>query len=211
MNIARILYPVKVLGPGNRVGIWTCGCCHHCRGCSNPELWQQRDEYEIEVDVLVDAIKTTFAEKGIDGFVITGGDPFFQAEELSRLLPALRELSCDILVYTGFTYSELLASADTAVERCLDSISVLIDGRYVEELNDGSLLRGSSNQTILYLDHSAEKKYLEYFKEIGTNQIQNFTADNGIVSVGIHHPGFNRDITGEAMKKGVVVDGRDDG
>ena len=42
--VARILYPVKVLGPGNRVGIWLAGCDHKCLGCSNPELWEQKDE-----------------------------------------------------------------------------------------------------------------------------------------------------------------------
>lgn len=39
MYIARILYPVKVLGPGERIGIWMDGCEHGCIGCSNPELW----------------------------------------------------------------------------------------------------------------------------------------------------------------------------
>ena len=48
MNVARILFPVQVLGPGNRIGIWLCGCNRACKGCSNPELWIQRDEFEID-------------------------------------------------------------------------------------------------------------------------------------------------------------------
>lgn len=40
MYIARILYPVEVLGPGKRIGIWFCGCPRRCEGCSNPELWE---------------------------------------------------------------------------------------------------------------------------------------------------------------------------
>ena len=43
MYVARILYPVKVLGPGNRIGIWVSGCNHRCKGCSNPELWKQEE------------------------------------------------------------------------------------------------------------------------------------------------------------------------
>lgn len=36
MYVARILYPVEVLGPGKRVGIWFSGCPSKCKGCSNP-------------------------------------------------------------------------------------------------------------------------------------------------------------------------------
>ena len=38
LSIARIFYPVKTLGPGNRVGIWTTGCLRGCQGCISPEL-----------------------------------------------------------------------------------------------------------------------------------------------------------------------------
>ena len=52
MYIARILYPVKVLGPGNRVGIWFDGCNHQCPGCSNPELWNTTERYETTISVV---------------------------------------------------------------------------------------------------------------------------------------------------------------
>lgn len=38
MYIARILYPVEVLGPGKRIGIWFCGCPRRCEGCSQPGI-----------------------------------------------------------------------------------------------------------------------------------------------------------------------------
>ena len=50
MNVARVLYPVRVLGPGRRVGLWLCGCQRACPGCSNPELWARRPENEVDVD-----------------------------------------------------------------------------------------------------------------------------------------------------------------
>ena len=49
MYIARILYPVKVLGPGNRIGIWFAGCHHRCKGCSNPELWKVDEKYFVTI------------------------------------------------------------------------------------------------------------------------------------------------------------------
>ena len=86
MYIARILYPVKVLGPGNRIGIWFVGCHHRCKGCSNPELWKVDEKYFITIDQVEKLIRTVAAENEIDGFTITGGDPVEQADELTNLL-----------------------------------------------------------------------------------------------------------------------------
>ena len=71
MYIARILYPVKVLGPGNRIGIWFNGCIHHCKGCSNPELWKTQERYKVskEIRIILDEDGTlngmTFEEGNI--------------------------------------------------------------------------------------------------------------------------------------------------
>lgn len=182
MYIARILYPVKVLGPGNRVGIWFCGCSHRCKGCSNPELWEANDKYLITLNNTVKLIKS-IAQKGkIDGFTLTGGDPFFQYEELTKLITELKNFSDDILVYTGYTMEELEGKS-------LKGISVLIDGRYIEELNDNSLLKGSSNQRIHIMDSSQKEKYENYLNTF-SNKIQNFVTKDGVVSVGIHRPDF---------------------
>ncbi len=69
------------------------------------------------------------------------------------------------------------------------NISVLIDGEYIEELNDNSLLRGSSNQNIIILDEKKKDRY-EYYLRTETNRIQNFFVADGVVSVGIHRPDF---------------------
>ncbi len=207
MNIARILFPVKVLGPGNRVGIWTCGCEHHCVGCSNPELWQCKSQYEISVDSLCELLRTQLHGKQVDGFVITGGDPFFQANDLAKLLPHLKRYSNDLLVYTGYTLEELRGFNNPSIAACLNEISVLIDGRYIQDLNDGSILRGSSNQRIFFFDDSIRPKYENYFSEIGKNRIQNFTCSDGVISVGIHKPGFQEELAHLSRKKGVIIHG----
>ena len=107
MYIARILYPVRVLGPGDRIGIWFAGCEHHCKGCSNPELWEERTEYMTSAAVIKQLVTRVSAENPVDGFTLTGGDPFFQLEALKELLPILLEFSQDILVYTGYLYEDL--------------------------------------------------------------------------------------------------------
>lgn len=182
MYVARVLYPVEVLGPGKRVGIWFCGCPRRCKGCSNPELWDFQERYKTTPEIVFEMIKTVSKEHTIDGFTITGGDPYYQATELKKLLSLLREISDDIIVYTGYQYSELEPET-------LENISVLIDGEYVEDLNDNSLLRGSSNQRVHILDKTKADKYRIYFNtEI--NKVQNFFTSDGVVSVGIHRPNF---------------------
>ena len=68
MNVARILYPVRVLGPGERVGLWLSGCNRGCKGCSNPELWQRKPEFEISTDNLLRLIHKISDAHPVDGF-----------------------------------------------------------------------------------------------------------------------------------------------
>lgn len=50
--------------------------------------------------------------------------------------------------------------------KLLDRISVLIDGEYKEELNDGAFLRGSSNQIIHILSDQYRDKYENILEKI---------------------------------------------
>ena len=190
MNVARVLYPVEVLGPGKRVGIWLCGCRRGCRGCSNPELWEQRPEYEVTVDDIIDLVSRIDEAHEIDGFTISGGEPMDQSEELSQLLLRLSEYSKDILAYTGYRIDELKDRRDPDTDVALSQIAVLIDGEYRESENTDVLLRGSANQRIHILIPEMAEIYENYLSS-AHNQIQNFTTSNGVVSVGIHKRGFS--------------------
>lgn len=200
MFVARVLYPVKVLGIGNRVGIWTSICKHKCDGCSNPELWEANDSQKVSIEELFNTIKQINEFKKIDGFTITGGDPFYQADELNKLIDKLLQISDDIIIYTGFTYQELLDSKNKDIKDILNKISILIDGKYIKELNDNSFMVGSSNQQKIILNKKYQQEYEKYFNE-NTNQIQNFVLDDGIVSVGIHNKDFDKKIRKEFINK----------
>lgn len=195
MYVARILYPVEVLGPGKRIGIWFCGCPHKCKGCSNPELWDFQDKYNVSLETVMALVTSIAKDNQVDGFTITGGDPMYQAEELQRLLALLREINSDILVYTGYGIEELS-------DHQLKNISVLIDGKYIEERNNNCILRGSDNQRIHILNVDMQEKYNEYLKNT-SNQIQNFSTSEGIVSVGIHKPNFLDDLNSKIVLKGI--------
>lgn len=199
MYVARILYPIEVLGPGKRIGIWFCGCPHKCKGCSNPELWEFQERYNVSLETVMTLIKGIAKNNLIDGFTITGGDPMYQADDLQRLITRLLEISSDILVYTGYKAEEL-------DNNHLKNISVLIDGKYIEERNNNCILRGSDNQRIIYLDKSVQEKYSEYLIN-ASNQIQNFTMSDGIISVGIHKSDFLDELNAKINMKGLKSNG----
>ena len=190
MNVARILYPVEVLGPGKRLGIWVCGCRRGCKGCSNPELWVQKPEYEVTVEDITSLVSRISDSHKIDGFTISGGEPMDQPEGLSQLITQLSAYSKDILIYTGYRIDELKKREDPATNIILSRAAVLIDGEYREEENIDVLLRGSSNQRIHILIPEMAEGYEKYLAS-AHNQIQNFTTLNGVVSVGIHRKGFS--------------------
>ncbi len=198
MYIARILYPVKVLGPGNRVAIWFNGCIHKCSGCSNPELWELQDRYKTDLNTIMRMIESIQNTYSIDGFTLTGGDPFYQPNTLRELLPKLRNISSDILCYTGYKFEDIKYKYSDII--CY--ISVLIDGKYEEQRNYGEMLRGSDNQNIIILNPEYEEMYKTYCKQ-EHSLIQNFFIAGGVISVGIHRPGYEAELDLKLKEKGV--------
>jgi len=189
MKIGRMLYPVRELGPGERLGIWVQGCARGCPGCANPELQYFDKKKEIPIRLLTAMASTAILSRKLSGITISGGEPMLQAGELAYLLRELRPLCDDVLIYTGFCYEELLQSHDPDIHKVLCMTSVLVDGAYFMEKNAGERLRGSTNQRILFLDESKRRVYENYMME-NERQIDHFITSNGVVSVGIHPQKF---------------------
>ena len=204
MKVARIIFPIKVLGPGDRVGIWLAGCPHRCKGCSNPELWDSSTMQDISPMDIIEVVKTVTNDSTF-GVTITGGEPFAQCEELCQLTKMVFELTSDILVYTGYTLEQLNESGNSLVFEILNRIAVIIDGKYIEEKNSVQPLIGSANQQIHYLKPSFKSVYQEYiFNMHGKSLIQNFASNNSVISVGIHSPDFNAEFDNRMKKQGLV-------
>ena len=88
----------------------------------------------------------------LDGVTLSGGEPFLQPKPLAVLCKELHARGLNVWCYSGFTYEELTAKAETDedVRALLGEIDVLVDGRFVLEKLDLKLkFRGSSNQRIL--------------------------------------------------------------
>lgn len=201
MYIARILYPVKVLGPGKRIGIWFDGCTHHCVGCSNPELWEKQEKYHTKIETVMNMLEGVVRNNDVDGFTLTGGDPIEQPDALRELLPEISRYTNDIILYTGYQYEEVREKYDDI----LRYIAVLIDGPYIENKNREELLKGSTNQRIIILADKYKGKYNKYLEE-QHSEIQNFITPTGVISVGIHRPGYKEELDSFLNAKGLKKD-----
>lgn len=181
MRVERIMTNIKTLGPGNRLVIWTNGCNKRCKGCVSKRLQTINEKTEMDIILTLDE----FNLDSIDGVTISGGEPFIQIDELQKVIQYLKNKNInDILVYTGYLYEELKQQNNLKINYILENISVLIDGEYVEYLNDEkSNIKGSINQKIYFFDQRLKEKYLNYIKDeriMETYIIQNIKIGVGI-------------------------------
>lgn len=166
-----------VLGPGKRFALWLQGCSASCPGCVAPEFSHFEGGRTISIDLLADKI---INDKGIEGITISGGEPFLQADKLCVLLEKVKSVypEMSVIIYSGYTYEELRAAEDEYITKILNFYAdVLIDGRYIEELNDDKGLRGSSNQRIIFL--TGRYRDNDEFSTIRGRQGRFITEGNG--------------------------------
>ncbi len=193
MKIARILAPVHALGPGERVCLWTQGCRKNCDGCISGEMKPFAEHAEVPLSLLKEMLKEAAGNR-CDALTVSGGDPFEQPEELLRLLIEVRSRFSDILVYTGYLYEDIRDGRyGKEAAEALKHIDVLIDGPYIKERNDSrSVLRGSSNQRILYLNPDIRESYETYMK--AGRITESFLFEHHAVTAGIlNREGEKRD------------------
>ncbi len=152
MNYHNITKDDMLNGEGLRVVLWTAGCSHHCEGCHNPITWDFTGGLlfdEAAESELFEALN----QPHVAGITFSGGDPLhpFNQPEVFRLMKKTKELYPEktVWVYTGFLWEDLVG---------IDGIKyadVLLDGRFVKELNDNNIhWVGSSNQRIIDVQKS---------------------------------------------------------
>ena len=179
ISLARIYYPVKALGPGRRVGIWLNGCSKKCPGCISPELQFYDPAKEVSVQDVIQMIYRIDSQ--IDGFTISGGEPFYNPRALNALVSALASICDDILIFTGYTLEELKKQEDEVIHSVLKTCSAIIDGPFVKALNEKKGLRGSSNQRCWVFKY--HDRYARIMEE--ERSLQNILYDNGVLTIGI--------------------------
>lgn len=155
MRILDIIHDSIVDGIGLRTVIFFSGCHHRCKGCHNPESWNIEYGNNYIIKEVVDEIQTNKIKQGI---TLSGGDPFYQADEVLELVKELKIYDYNIWAYTGYTFEEIINNDNKERSELLKYIDVLVDGRFVEELKDLTLkFKGSSNQRIIDVQKSLKE------------------------------------------------------
>jgi anaerobic ribonucleoside-triphosphate reductase activating protein len=130
----------------------------------------------------------------ITGFTFSGGEPMEQAGGFAEVAHIARhERDINIICFTGYRYEHLLKDPPNSdVAGLLAQVDVLIDGPYVQALNDSIGLRGSANQRIIHLSSRLRDHDLESFKR----SIEIRITNGELAFVGIPTPGMTSAMEG---------------
>lgn len=149
LNIANIAARTQALGPGMRAAVWVQGCPLNCPGCLAPNWIPFVAAMRLRPEEVLEKLDLD----RITGMTFSGGEPIEQAAGLAALVRLARQKrDLDLICFTGYRYERLLKNPPNAgVAELLAEVDVLIDGPFVQSLNDSVGLRGSSNQRVIHL------------------------------------------------------------
>ncbi len=143
-------------GSGVRVALFVSGCRRHCKGCFQPETWSFEAGERFTTETLEEIIRL-LDKPFIRGLTVLGGEPMEPENQGSVLLLVsfvkARLPQKDIWLYSGYELEEMPQTEFT--QSILETIDVLVDGPFIEEQSDPSLVfKGSRNQKIRILTPS---------------------------------------------------------
>lgn len=166
----------SALGPFVRYALWVQGCNKRCKGCISPDAQTLDGGNLVDVPELADEILSV---PGIEGITVSGGEPFLQQDALCELIDLIREKrNLGVIVYTGMLYAEVM---DTPLARRCD---LIIDGEYIDALNDDKSLRGSSNQNVICITDRYRKVVDLYYGQ-PSRKVEFRITSTGMDMVGI--------------------------
>lgn len=172
LNLAAIRPCTESEGPGKRFAIWCQGCLKRCRGCCNPHMQPMECRHIVEVSNLMKQILKRRGNDGIEGVSFIGGEPILQAEGFAELAQNCQENGLSVLLFTGYSYKDLVSSVDENIDKLIKNTDILVDGEFVESLYDTERdWVGSTNQHVYFLS-SRYSSGIEYERKIHSTEIQ---------------------------------------
>lgn len=144
INVSGIVNESIVDGDGVRLTVFLQGCTRQCKGCHNPDTWENKEVQLMSAEEIMEIYNSSPL---LNGITLSGGEPFLQASKLVRLVDEIHKIGGDVWCYTGYTLQELQNIKQAA--ELLKRIDVLVDGPFIESERDLTLkFRGSRNQNI---------------------------------------------------------------
>lgn len=204
VRLNKAHFPVRGLGPGQRVGVWFQGCSIRCRGCVSLDTWALRPESTVDADKVLTWCISHLA-MGANGLTVSGGEPFDQPEALTYILERLRslgdesELNFDILCYTGYGFDEV-AHRFAKVLKLLDAI---VSEPFEEHLPTEKYLCGSDNQVLRILSNKGHGR----FQPVGPQVPQEKHMDVSITKDALYLAGIPREHDLEQLRKALASRG----
>lgn len=149
-------------GPGVRVSIFMQGCTFNCKQCFNPETHDFEGGKEFNDDTINRVIELC-SNENISGLSILGGEPLHpkNVEGTTKLVKTFKEKlpNKNVWIWSGFSFDGELK--DKEIMKYTD---VLVDGRYVDELNNPTLKwRGSENQRVIDVKNSLKNNKIVFY------------------------------------------------
>ena len=203
-------FPVTVLGPGRRIGIWVQGCSIGCKGCVSQDTWPTDAQREMTVAQLLAWCREVAAD-GFDGVTISGGEPFDQPAALAALLDGLIHwraasgIDFDILCYSGYP----LVKLQKKYAPLLQKLDAIIPEPYMENLPLARVWRGSSNQPLVPISERGQRKYADSVNQTvaeAGKQMQTMVDGSRIWFIGIPARGDMAALEESCRERGVVFD-----
>ena len=203
LTVARKKERCSCLGPGTRAVIWFHGCSKSCPHCIAKEMNESPEYESYTPEELCAWIETI---DGISGLTLSGGEPFEQDPDLmSQFLSSVRsgKKEYGIICFTGKRIEEI--RNDPSANRILEYLDVLIDGEYIDEQNNASDLRGSTNQRILFLTHRFDSEKHLFFGADARMIEFDFSTTNTLEISGIPQPGFLKKFQDRMAQSGIII------
>ena len=145
-------------GPGVRFVIFAQGCMHNCKGCHNPQTFALDGGFLITLD---EVFKSISKNPLISGVTFSGGEPFLQAMNFSKLAKMVHSINLSVMAYTGYIFENLLTNGKNSNECVVDllnNIDILVDGPFkIKEKNILLKFKGSKNQRIIDVKKSLKE------------------------------------------------------
>lgn len=154
IRISGVEKESTVDGPGFRYVLFTQGCTHNCAGCHNVETHDIDGGIEVEINEIIKDIKTS---PYLTGVTFSGGDPIVQSHKLIELSRQIKLLGLNLIIYTGYTFEDLLALSNNTnkLNELLAYVDILIDGKFILQEKDLTLaFKGSTNQRAIDVQKS---------------------------------------------------------